>query len=76
MTPRYSPRRSWYRRRPVVPPPARVYEEIVEDFGPDPYPPGAPLEPAPWARSVWFWLLLLGIVVVVGVLILLAAESR
>ncbi len=51
-----------------------MYEEIVEEYevGPPPVvPPGAG---PPWLRGLWFWLALLGAVVLVGLLILIVAE--
>ena len=83
---RYVPRRSLPvpPPRPIARPP--VYEEVVEETRADPYAtgpfaadafdPGPPPEIAPWARNVWFWLLLLGIVAVVVVALVLATQSR
>ena len=87
---RYVPRRAWSGRAPVPPPappvaPPTVVEEVVEEradpygvgpFPADPLGPGPRPEVAPWARSIWFWLLLLGIVAIVAVALLLATQSR
>jgi hypothetical protein len=86
---RYVPRRSSYRRAPVPPPPPvahpPVYGEVVEEsrvdpyatgpFVGDPFDPGPRPEVAPWARNVWFWLLLLGVVAIVVVALVLATQS-
>ena len=68
------PRRSWpyrYRRRPPPPPP--LYEESIVEYGD--VPPPEPPVPAPWARTVWFWLLLLGVVAILIALIALVAAT-
>jgi hypothetical protein len=84
MTRRYVPRRRRYRRAPA--PPSAVerttaHEEVVEErsgtpLAADPFDPGPRPEVAPWARSVWFWLLLLGVASVIVVALVLATQSR
>lgn len=67
------PRRFRLRRPPPPPPEPPVTERIVEEYevGPEPVPAG----PVPlWLRGLWFWLALLGAVVLIGLLILLVAE--
>ncbi len=83
MTRRYVPRRRRYRRAPA--PPSAVerttaYEEVVEErsgtpLAADPFDPGPRPEVAR-ARSVWFWLLLLGVASVIVVALVLATQSR
>jgi hypothetical protein len=66
------PRRFRLRRPPPPPPEPPLTETTVEEYvEPAPVPAG----PVPlWLRGVWFWLALLGAVVLVGLLILVLAE--
>jgi hypothetical protein len=62
-------RRFRLRRPPPPPPEPPVSEAIVEE-----HEVGSPGPGPPWLRGLWFWLAILGAVVLVGLLILVLAE--